>query len=568
MSAVFLSVLNRGLVAGWVILAVLLLRALLRRAPRRISPLLWGLVALRLLCPSFVQSPLSLLPSAAPVRLTASTDPTPSLHTGIPAINSVADPLLQRAFAPEPTYSADPLQIWIPILTALWLAGAAVLLLYGAIRCGRLRLRLRTAIRLRDNIYRSEYIGTPCVLGVLRPHIYLPVTVGEEEQTFILAHEQAHIRRKDHWWKLLGFLLLAFFWFQPLMWLAYSLFCRDLELACDESVIRRWSPAQRADYSQTLLSCSAGRRAPWCPLAFGEVGVKSRIQAVLRYRSPSFWVIAVAVLALAGAAVGFLTDPVSPICLSAAESGVYAARMEAATAVWVSDQVGFCPVPDVRRHQIQTLAALEIDPEPALSLPDSRFFRGFTLVLQSTEEAPALDSRLQGLYVTFSADLSYAALSEDGQTLSAAYAIRDPKAVQTLYDDLYRQSHTDGSAALFAAAFADSVYATEWLDIDGDGRREQCVLCDGPTSGLLTFLVAAYDNGQLEYCNLFVGDSGAWFQTDAHGKMRLAYKPDGQLRFLDIRTENRQLRLYDEGEALSYWGGQGICSGYAPRTYP
>lgn len=310
MSVLFLRVVNLAIAAGWLVLAVLVLRLLLKKAPKWTRLLLWAVVALRLLCPVSVETVWSLLPSAETVPLDIERAAAPAIASGVEAVDRVINPALQQSFAPDPAASANPLQIWIPVLSLLWLAGAAALLLYAALSYLRLRRRVATAVRLRDNIYQSEQIPAPFVLGLARPRIYVPFGLSDRDLKYVLAHERAHIARRDHWWKLLGFLLLSVYWFQPLLWLAYVLLGRDLELACDERVIQSLDREHRADYTQALVRCSVSRRTvAACPLTFGEVGVKARVKAVLHYKKPTVWVLMVAVLAAIAAAVCFLTGP-------------------------------------------------------------------------------------------------------------------------------------------------------------------------------------------------------------------------------------------------------------------
>ena len=310
MTALFLKVVNMGIAAGWLVLAVLLLRLVLKRAPKWICVLLWGMVALRLLCPFFLESPWSLIPSAETVSPGIMLDPTPTIQTGILVINSAVNPVISQSFTPEPWASANPLQIVIPVLAVIWVIGAAAMVLYAVVSYVFLSRRVNTAVRLRDNIYQSENVSSPFVLGILRPKIYLPFQMDAPNLSYVVAHEQAHIRRRDHWWKPLGFLLLTVHWFNPLMWVAYGLLCRDIELACDEKVIKGLGGEQRADYSQALLSCSVNRRViAACPLAFGDVGVKERVKSVLHYRKPAFWMIVLAVAVCVVTALCFLTNP-------------------------------------------------------------------------------------------------------------------------------------------------------------------------------------------------------------------------------------------------------------------
>ena len=310
MSELFLEIVNRSIAASWIVIAVLILRFCLKKAPKWVNVLLWGIVAVRLIFPFSIESALSLIPSAETVSPSIMMETAPSVQTGVPALNQVINPVIDHSLSPAPGASANPLQIWISVMAAVWLAGAAALLLYSAISYWRLRRRVREAVILRDNIYQSENAGSPFVLGIIQPKIYLPYSVDSGALAYVIAHEQAHIRRGDHWWKPLAFLLLTVHWFNPLLWLGYILLCRDIELACDEKVIREMGSKQRADYTQALVSCSVSRRSiAACPLAFGEVGVKTRVKSVMNYKKPAFWIILASALICAAAAVCFLTNP-------------------------------------------------------------------------------------------------------------------------------------------------------------------------------------------------------------------------------------------------------------------
>ena len=236
---------------------------------------------------------------------------TPSVQTGVPALNHVINPVISGSFTPAPGASANPLQIWIPVLAGIWLFGIAALFLYSAVSYWRLRRKVCEAVILRGNIYQSEKVCSPFVLGIIRPKIYLPYHMDSREMGHVIAHEQTHICRRDHWWKPLGFLLLTIHWFNPLMWLSYVLLCRDIELACDEKVIGEMGNEQRADYTQALVTCSVGRRViAACPLAFGEIGVKERVKSVMNYKKPAFWIVLASVIVCAVIAVCFLTNPI------------------------------------------------------------------------------------------------------------------------------------------------------------------------------------------------------------------------------------------------------------------
>lgn len=310
MTEFFLSIVNMSISASWVVLAVLLLRLLLKKAPKWITVLLWGIVAIRMICPFSIESVMSLIPSIETISPEIMMDRTPKINSGIPIINNIVNPVIGESFAPDPATSANPLQIWIPILSFVWIVGIAGMLLYTTISYFCVNRKIGTAVLLHDNIFQSESVVSPFVLGIIKPKIYLPFKVNDKDMEHVIAHEQAHIRRKDHWSKPFGFLLLALHWFNPLMWLGYALLCKDIEFACDEKVIKELNTEEKADYSQALLNLSVNRRMiAACPLAFGEVGVKDRVKSVLNYKKTAFWIIIVAVIASAVFAVCFLTSP-------------------------------------------------------------------------------------------------------------------------------------------------------------------------------------------------------------------------------------------------------------------
>lgn len=311
MSELFLKIVNMSISASWVVIAVLTLRFCLKKAPKWVNVLLWGIVAVRMVFPFSIESVLSLIPSAETISPSIMMEQSPSVQTGVPALNHVINPVISGSFTPAPGASANPLQIWIPVLAGIWLFGIAALFLYSAVSYWRLRRKVCEAVILRGNIYQSEKVCSPFVLGIIRPKIYLPYHMDSREMDHVIAHEQTHIRRKDHWWKPLGFLLLTTHWFNPLMWLSYILLCRDIELACDEKVIRKMSNGQRADYTQALVACSVDRRLiTACPLAFGEIGVKERVKSVMNYKKPAFWIVLASVIVCAVIAVCFLTNPI------------------------------------------------------------------------------------------------------------------------------------------------------------------------------------------------------------------------------------------------------------------
>ena len=341
MAAVFLKLLNLSISASWLVLAVLVLRLVSKRSPKWMNVLLWGIVALRLVLPFSVESALSLIPSAETVSpAVVQFDPAPTITSGVSIIDNAVNPSLSEHFAAVPTMSVNPLYVWTEIAGWVWLIGLGAMLLYALVSYLRLRRRVSVSLPVQDHIYLCDAISSPFILGVVKPHIYLPSGLDEVQRQNVLSHEQAHLARRDHWWKPLGFALLAVYWFNPVLWLAYALLCRDIELACDERVIRTMDESAVKTYSTVLLACSMPRKAViTCPLAFGEVGVKERVKNALHYKKPAFWVVAASVTVCIVVAVCFLTNP--PTDTDAA--GLVGFHREQVTYADVTDESGAQP---------------------------------------------------------------------------------------------------------------------------------------------------------------------------------------------------------------------------------
>lgn len=319
----FSNILNASIAASWMVLAVILLRLIFKKAPRWTHVALWGLVAVRLILPFSIESPFSLIPSTEIVPREILVYEGEALQNSA-SLDVVTNPVFPESITVDTGETVDRVQVNLVLMTPIWILGMVALLVYTVISYWRLRHKISEAVILRDNIFQSENVASPFVLGVFRPRIYLPYNMDGQDLGHVVAHEQAHIRRRDHWWKPLGFLLLTIHWFNPLMWLAYVLLCRDIELACDEKVIKKLGNEQRADYSQALVSCSVNRRMiAACPLAFGEVGVKERVKSVMNYKKPAFWVIVVSVITCAVVAVCFLTNPKTDVTPDSAEDGYF-----------------------------------------------------------------------------------------------------------------------------------------------------------------------------------------------------------------------------------------------------
>ncbi len=316
-SRLFLNLLNRSFAAGILVLAVLVLRLLLKKAPKWTHCVLWAFVALRLVLPLGIVSPLSVF-GALQSQPNGSVE---YFHAGGGSEKPLVEFDTVRVEAPKDpddtlvqipnglAVTRHRVSRYLPPLEALWLAGLAGMAIYALVSLLRLRRRVAASIPLGDGVFACDGIDAPFILGIFRPRIYLPAALSEPQLSHVLAHERAHLARRDHWWKPLGFALLTVYWFHPLLWLAYILFCRDIELACDERVLRGLDEPSRLDYSQSLLDLSRPRAALACPLAFGETGMRERIKAALRYKKPAFWIVLAGVAVCAIAAVCFLTNP-------------------------------------------------------------------------------------------------------------------------------------------------------------------------------------------------------------------------------------------------------------------
>ena len=312
MNELFLKIINMSISASWLVLAVRILRFVLKKAPKWVNVLLWGIVAIRLICPFSFESALSLIPSAETFPEKVISGPSFDVQTGITPVDNRINDYLGDRYLEGVTVPANNGNNIMTILTIVWTIGILLLVAYTVISYWRLHREIDTAVRYKDNIFQSENVSSPFVLGLIKPRIYLPFKLDGKDLEYVVAHEQAHIHRKDHWWKPFGFLLLTIHWFNPFMWLAYVLLCRDIELACDEKVIKELGNEQRADYTQALVACSVNRRMiAACPLAFGEVGVRERVKSVMNYKKPAFWIVLVSVIICAVISVCFLTNPKS-----------------------------------------------------------------------------------------------------------------------------------------------------------------------------------------------------------------------------------------------------------------
>ena len=333
MEGVFLKLLNMSITASWIVVAVMLLRLILKRAPKAVFCIMWIAVAVRLIFPISLESMLSLIPSAETAPSDMIYSPSPSIQSGIPIIDSALNPVISEYLTPNLYESINPMQVLNAVASVVWVAGVIAMLIYTAISYIRVKISVREAVPFKDGAFLCDGLSTPFILGIIRPKIYIPSDMEEKDIEYVMAHEKAHLRRKDHLWKPFGFLLLAVYWFNPVLWVAYVFLCRDIEAACDEKVIKEMGSEIKKSYSEALINCSAPRRSlAACPLAFGETGVKGRIKMILNYKKPAFWVIISSVVACVVVAVCFLTNPKADgkkeITLYLAPDTPYAAAFE------------------------------------------------------------------------------------------------------------------------------------------------------------------------------------------------------------------------------------------------
>ena len=557
MNELFLKMINMGVTATYLALAVILIRVIFRKAPKRVFPFLRGLVALRLIIPFFIECPLSLIPSAETVSPEILVAEEPAIHSGIYYVNRVVNPILNESLAPDPVTGVNPVQTRVSVVAVIWMAGVAVMLLYALISYLRLKRDVKTVVRLEPGVWKSDRIASPFVLGLIRPQIYLPFTLADSSMDYVLAHERAHIERKDHWIKPLGYLLLSFHWFNPIMWIAYVLFCRDVELACDEKVIKELNREQRADYSQSLLACSIPHgRIAVCPLAFGEIGVKERVKQVLNYKKPAFWVVLAVVVAGVILAVCFLTNPLNPdITPSKPEIDVAKpTETDVSNPSETEAEDSWPALADTREHYSEEEAEADgcvvFDGETLLA--GERAWADFENTTASGRKAKV---RIYQMYTDQNRRYSVKELSYDGSTYRLQFYDRDENDKEYLFSEHYRYLVTSSYqpdpersdcylhyllsddpnvtaegylAHMFSSYYSpDSIYnhcmrlfsrlidnaylrqrghGLAFADIDNDGIEEKCCLGYGPTSGVATFTLTVFEGEQFEYAGLFSPD--------------------------------------------------------------
>lgn len=471
MSDIFIKAINMSISAGWIVLAIFFLRLVLKRAPKWVIVLMWSIVGIRLICPYSIESVFSLIPSATTVSPEIMLERNPHINSGIPIINNAVNPVISSSFEPDPIASANPLQILIPVMSIVWVTGIAAMLIYSIISYIIIKNRVVTAIKYCDNIFQCETVVSPFVLGIFKPKIYLPFDISDKNIEYVIAHENAHIMRKDHLWKPIGFLLLSIYWFNPLIWFAYILLCRDIELACDEKVVKSFDNIQKADYSQALLVCSVNRKLiSACPLAFGEVGVKSRIKSVLNYKKPAFWVIIVSFLLSIVLAICFLTNPKSNT-LSNIENHSYFFIPEKTTTIFSSDGENYNSLSSYSKELLQQLIDLKIsDNEVSLNRGEDRD-KTNTLVIQTENDAELTKySYIKGTYIHFNADFTEVWVYDQVKpTLS--YRVLEPQKARNIYNNIINYSKFSFAQNIQTHSDFDPVYfSLESVTYDKDNN--------------------------------------------------------------------------------------------------
>ncbi len=309
MTEIFLELLNKSIAASWLMLAIITLRLFLKKAPSWLFCMLWLMLAIRLIFPDFVESSLSLIPRAEVFHSDGIVDVQNTMIGNKPTvIHNIQYPAVDGMAVPKG--QTNSLHMWLEWAAIAWIAGMIVFIVYALLKLWRIYSPLQEAVPLHDSIWICDAVHSPFILGLIKPRIYLSSSMEKDQIPYVLAHEQAHLQRKDHWWKLLGYLILIVYWFHPLVWISYKLFCTDLELACDEKVIRNMNIEDKKAYSHALVACSAhNKRIMAYPLSFGEIGIKQRVRAVLQYKKPAFWMIVVAAIVCVIVGVCFLTNP-------------------------------------------------------------------------------------------------------------------------------------------------------------------------------------------------------------------------------------------------------------------
>lgn len=506
MTDVFLKLLNISLTASWIVLAVVLFRVVMKKAPKWITCILWGIVGMRLILPFSFESVLSLIPSAETID-TATYSTRPYIETGVSFVDRNLNQYIGEHYAEGVNVPANSLSSVLTVISVIWIAGIFVLLGYSFYSYIRLKKSVEISLLCKDNIYYCDSVSSPFILGILKPHIYVPSGISEEQLTYVIEHENAHLKRGDHLWKPLGFLLLTVYWFNPVMWLAYILLCRDIEMACDEKVIKDMDNENKIGYSEALVSCSIRRnRIMACPLAFGEVWVKDRIMSVLNYKKPAFWLILLAVIVCLVFAVGFLTDPIPSKLYNIKDAGTYNTLLDNITEVELNHSGNTVYVNDIDRVNeiVSLLAEVDINSQPFSQNRSEDRDRTYEICLNG------------GNILCFSEDFSLVWI-DDGVKPTLSYKVKNPEVVEKIYatylsdemvelseteeEYLYADSIDPGTPKLLLQP-VDQTFSFGWSAFSsylafGTYTLEDDILTCKTTDGLYTFVFKKISNGYM-----------------------------------------------------------------------
>ena len=444
MEKIFVHLLNMSITAGWIVLALVILRPLIKKLPKWVGCTLWALVGIRLLLPFSFESVLSLIPSVETIPPDIAMQRNPEVHTGIEALNHVVNPVITQSFAPKPDVltSVNPLQVVEFVMANVWVVGIIVMLLYAVISFIALKLKLRTATLLEKGIYESELVATPFILGKT---VYLPYHLSKEEKEYCIMHERAHLKRGDHLIKPFAFLLLSVYWFNPLMWLAFVLLCRDIELACDEKVVKELGEAQRREYSLALVKNSVERkRITACPLAFGEIGVKERVKKVMNYKKPAFWVVVVAVALSIVLTVCLLTNPAGMRITGIEEHSKMLDDVVAVEFISDGNSGTVYDTEDIR----STLKKLRVDKYPVSQSRSETRDSTNRLVIRYGDSNPTM--------LCFNADCTELWL-DNGVKPTYSYEVKNPEKVKALFDKYLGTKNTPPITVLSSGSDLDGV---------------------------------------------------------------------------------------------------------------
>ncbi|MBR6795986.1 MAG: hypothetical protein IKM53_01385 [Clostridia bacterium] len=552
LTQLFLKVFNMSVAASWIVMAVMVLRLIFRKAPKFLFCVLWGLVALRLVVPFSFESILSLVPSAETVPANIAQTDFPVVRTGISALNSTLNPMILENLMPKVQDSVNPMQVVVNVATAVWLTGTAAMLGYAVFSYVRLRREVAEGMETEQGVWVCDRIPGSFILGVFRPRIYLSSDLQGADREYVLAHERAHIKRFDHLWKPLGFVILCLHWFNILVWFAYALLCRDIELACDERVIRTFGEENKKAYSMALINCSTPKGVlSACPLAFGETGVKARIKSVLNYKKPTFWVIFFAVLAVLALCVFFLTNPKDGNSedfsslgsesmgeLPDLDDSFYALELEEVvgedgmfSSVLFEDETeytlvlkdGFLYSSPFFDSFPSEFARLNLVQACEISLKenfDSYFSESFEWEKGYSAELLRIQNKKTYSVTTLNGEVIYLMIQKDGSKFVAYSYLNlnggesQDGSVQVRYmlkcedyagemDELLEKV-TNSLALGYRLPVLDALT----VDLDGDGDEEQLSMTFGPTSGLMSVWIHVSGIGGSE------GRLSEWFYVD------------------------------------------------------